>query len=803
MNGIKCPNCGVINPVGAKFCMECGAPLVASTFLPSDYEFNSNPVIQIKNMIHYGDFTVVYEAYHKRLEVPVIVRELFPRGSLRSSTQDYRVMFPRILSSEQVNEMKVMLKQTSRFLASVSHPNIVKVFDVFEENNTVYVVMEYLKGPTLEELVTKQGPLSEEAFRKLLRDLISAITTIHKSGYVHANISPKNVIYREDSDTFVLLDVGLPKIPELMQEDDPYIAPELYSSNYDELTDVYLLSATLYYAITGSDPSNVHDEASKKSMPSWLTSKAVNLILSGLSLDLAKRPSGIATFKEILKDTNFKPLSNKTEDVMIFALVDSNKVCTVNTLSLSPESLPSETTVMRLNEVEGVYVPILNKSGRYVVLRFKHPNGRFTVRVLETTNWKQVAHFEYTDAKGIFHPTFSYNEHYLVLRIGYLDHSARVDIISTTSWKMVGSIYYDNVRDIGLPTFSPDESRVVIRVWRSSGDSIYFSLLKLDNSNALSELKKFNHSNVYKLLSPIFSPDGKYLLLRLLYKDYTFSTILINAISGEFIDLYQHHNIRSALFPVFIPSSSYVATLLGEKNSTFNLEVLDPSTAKIITTISFKKVKYARQPILTLNGTRLIVTTTHYDDTFAISLIDTNTWRLLKSSIKYYNVKHVTPFIIGTSYLVVGILFKDDTSVFSIIRTSGAGEVARFKYESVKEILPPELTVDEKYIVIKVKHKDENYEVSVIEVGTWRYAKAYKGVKEPYAPKITPNQAYMLLELENRDGTHSLRLLNIETKDIAREYKGKSIAFNILRTEPREYEEDDTETILLPENETS
>ena len=154
----------------------------------------------------------------------------------------------------------------ARNLSRLNHPNIVKVSDVFEANNTCYYVMEYCEGGSLDGLIKRKGSLSETESLNYIRQIAVALKYMHDNKMLHLDLKPGNVVLRENGEV-VLIDFGLSKQfdksgrPETSTNiglGTPGYAP-IEQSNYDGSTfpvtmDVYALGGTWFKMLTGTCP---------------------------------------------------------------------------------------------------------------------------------------------------------------------------------------------------------------------------------------------------------------------------------------------------------------------------------------------------------------------------------------------------------------------------------------------------------------------------------------------------------------------------------------------------------------------
>jgi serine/threonine protein kinase len=149
-------------------------------------------------------------------------------------------------------------------LYQLSNDNIVKIYDLFEENNTLYIVMQYIDGTDLEQLVTQQGKIPYQKLLHYARQIAEGISYIHKKNIVHYDIKPGNILIDND-DHVKIIDFGFSKrynqrgiIEEsrlVSVESGMYSAPEILEPagriKFNPCADIYSLGMTLYYAISG------------------------------------------------------------------------------------------------------------------------------------------------------------------------------------------------------------------------------------------------------------------------------------------------------------------------------------------------------------------------------------------------------------------------------------------------------------------------------------------------------------------------------------------------------------------------
>lgn len=173
-----------------------------------------------------------------------------------------RLYAVKLLPPGQPPEKVARLSQEAQSLAKVSHPNVVHVHDFGNENDTPYLVLQYVDGSTLSQALRSNGPFSNEQVLKLSRDLLAGLDAIHQAGLLHRDIKPSNIMLTSGGDA-LLADFGLaweapqgsgPPAPTFSGTAD-YAAPELaLGQSPDVRSDLYALGGALYRAVTGRPP---------------------------------------------------------------------------------------------------------------------------------------------------------------------------------------------------------------------------------------------------------------------------------------------------------------------------------------------------------------------------------------------------------------------------------------------------------------------------------------------------------------------------------------------------------------------
>jgi hypothetical protein len=204
-------------------------------------------------------------------------------------------------------------------LAAFTHPNIVKVLRTFEENDTSYIVLEYVEGSDLDDWLRVLGhPPSQEEIDRLTVPLLDALETIHTAEILHRDIQPRNIRIRSRDGTPVFLDFGLSRPMEAGQTSavavaHGYAPAELYLTGTQlqgPWTDIYSLSAVFYRALAGEPPPEAPERllnghvVPARSLPASSGYREIFLdgIDWGLEIDPASRPQNIGEWRKVLID---------------------------------------------------------------------------------------------------------------------------------------------------------------------------------------------------------------------------------------------------------------------------------------------------------------------------------------------------------------------------------------------------------------------------------------------------------------------------------------------------------------------
>ena len=263
-----CPYCMNVVESDAP-CKNCG--LTAGNYTPAPHHLPPGTILRdrylIGRVLGEGGFGITYIGCDLQLELKVAIKEYFPTDKAnRISSSSLSVANYSGSIGQRYEEGKARFLQEARTMAKMDkQPVIVSAKDFFEANNTAYIVMEYVEGTTLKDIVAQRGGRipADELFR-MMEPLFSALKDMHALGLIHRDISPENLMLERGA--IRLLDFGCAResadgnATMTIALKHGYAPIEQYQNKgQGSWTDVYALSATMYYCLTGKKPPQSMD----------------------------------------------------------------------------------------------------------------------------------------------------------------------------------------------------------------------------------------------------------------------------------------------------------------------------------------------------------------------------------------------------------------------------------------------------------------------------------------------------------------------------------------------------------------
>lgn len=266
-----CMKCMNKQFAGVSVCPHCGTPyrqsLQNANALRPGHILNGKYLVG--TVLGQGGFGITYIGMDLVLEKKVAIKEYFPvcTGMVSRYNASSVVWNSEINTQSGLNfSIESFLKEARQMAKVDSISCIVKVRDFFTQNNTAYIVMDYIEGETLAQKLQREGPMPFSQCVSMLAPIMQALEQVHQHGIIHRDISPDNIMVQANG-KLMLLDLGTAKEIDIQKKDGSIQSSQLvakegfspleqYTSNgrIGTWTDVYAMSATVYYCCTGTLP---------------------------------------------------------------------------------------------------------------------------------------------------------------------------------------------------------------------------------------------------------------------------------------------------------------------------------------------------------------------------------------------------------------------------------------------------------------------------------------------------------------------------------------------------------------------
>jgi serine/threonine protein kinase len=270
---------------------------------------------QLEKILGGGGFSVVYKARQLEDNRPVVIKEYMPNKLARRDRAGHVRAKNDRTENRFIRGRKLFFQEASA-LASLKHPNIVNVFNFFQANGTVYMVMEFQEGENLQHyLQNRRNGLSETFLRTVFPPLLDGLELIHRSDLLHLDIKPSNIHICRGGKP-LLLDFGaVHGFPQSRQEQLGQVITPGFSpiEQYDckgyvgPWTDLYALGATMRTCIEGRPPANARKRHERETMrPARVLFRkrySDNLLRAidwAMEVDPLLRPQRVAEFRAAL-----------------------------------------------------------------------------------------------------------------------------------------------------------------------------------------------------------------------------------------------------------------------------------------------------------------------------------------------------------------------------------------------------------------------------------------------------------------------------------------------------------------------
>ncbi|MCM1160535.1 MAG: PASTA domain-containing protein [Roseburia sp.] len=385
----RCMGCMAEIPETEEICRYCGYQ--KNTDVKEAYYLLPGKMVGEKyivgKVLGYGGFGVTYIGWDTVLNRKVAIKEYLPSDF---ATRSYGTKSLTVFSGEATVQFEAGLNsfiaEAKRLAKFNDVPEIVDIYDCFMENDTGYIIMEFLDGITVKEMLKKRGKLPVEEARKITMSVLRGLAQVHKEGIIHRDIAPDNIFITTDNEVRIL-DFGAARYATAVQSRSlsvilkPGYAPEeQYRSRGEQgpWTDVYAVGAAFYRMVTGIRPEEsiermVEDHLKTPSQLGIAIDENIeNAMMNSLNVKREYRISDAASFYQAL-DSKLDVVrviekKEKKEDGRISLPLKISMAAAVvlvgiaialfatGNLSLAPKTIDSSAGAVALTENES-YVP--------------------------------------------------------------------------------------------------------------------------------------------------------------------------------------------------------------------------------------------------------------------------------------------------------------------------------------------------------------------------------------------------------------------------------------------------------------
>lgn len=320
----------------------------------------------IVRVLGQGGFGITYQATTKEkvtgnlgemeVEVPVAIKEFFMKDTCLRDSYNNNVSIPSTGSIDQVDKYRQKFIKEAHNLAQLNHPHIVHVADVFEENNTVYYVMQFLRDGSLRDQLKAQGRLSEDDAVRYTLQIAEALDYMHSEKHMcHYDVKPGNILL--NGDKAMLIDFGISKnytsdgretsaTPVgLSKGFAPLEQFQQSLQDFSPVSDIYSLGATLYNLITGEVPpeASVVNEEGLGKRPEYVSEHIWETIVTAMQPRRKDRPQDM---KQLITLLESKPIpvdaaeTPQEEDMEETVIGDNADVIVTSKPVVGPPPIP-------------------------------------------------------------------------------------------------------------------------------------------------------------------------------------------------------------------------------------------------------------------------------------------------------------------------------------------------------------------------------------------------------------------------------------------------------------------------------
>ena len=315
----RCMKCMHPLAAGETVCPECGRAYGSAKAEP--FALKPGTILEGKylvgEMLGQGGFGITYIGFDLLLEQKVAIKEYYPMSTGMVSREGHSTV---VWSSAMMGKTGTQrgfdsfLKEARKMAKLGGIPGVVGVKSVFIQNETAYIVMDFIEGETLLKKLQKNGPMDFDSCVKLMTPIMQALAEVHEHGIIHRDISPDNIMVRPDG-KLILLDLGAAKDLDIQGNDGSVQSSQMVakhgfspieqyskSGKVGPWTDIYAMAATIYYCCTGILPPPATDRTIDDTLACQprLTHAQFDILADCMRMRPQDRPQSMDTLLQML-----------------------------------------------------------------------------------------------------------------------------------------------------------------------------------------------------------------------------------------------------------------------------------------------------------------------------------------------------------------------------------------------------------------------------------------------------------------------------------------------------------------------
>lgn len=259
-------------------CPKCGYD--PKTQPQAEYALKPETILNGKYLVGrvlgQGGFGITYIGWDLTFGRKVAIKEYYPSGQVSRAPGTTELTWytsDRAVSARRAG-MEIFLREAQKMAKVEGIPGVVRIRDIFHNNQTAYIVMDYVEGETLKQRLKKTGPMTWDQSKEIFRSAIRSMEKVHKAGLIHRDLSPDNLMLTP-AGKVMILDLGAAKdlsrnsgVSSMKVAKSGFSPWEQYTQSgaSGPWTDVYAMAATIYYTLTGNMPPTAMDRQDKDTL---------------------------------------------------------------------------------------------------------------------------------------------------------------------------------------------------------------------------------------------------------------------------------------------------------------------------------------------------------------------------------------------------------------------------------------------------------------------------------------------------------------------------------------------------------